>query len=366
MRSIKNKKTAAGVHSTAELAKRLNLSRWTISRVLNGHDGVHPKTVARIQAAMSRYGFSPNALAQGLKTGCTNIIGICLPEIEGLYLGQKLEFLREALAAKGFHVMMGMTNGNAQEELATLSRFRELRVAGVILVASQIPPANAAIQQFLKSRTPLIQIDPMMEPPAGSICVDRGKGMKEAVRHLFDLGHRHIATLGFSRGCWYSQQRLQAILATYQEQGIKPQKYLHLIGLPWEEGSFYQRGRDIAATVWAHPCGTRRNAQSPTAVLALNDRLALGFIDGLRALGARVPEDVSVIGYDNMEVGAFVSPRLATIDARPDELIRTATERLLQRIHGNEPADEIFVSIPARLLRRESTGLRPKNQRSSF
>ena len=101
MRSTR-KDSGEEISSTAELAERLNLSRWTVSRVLNGHDGVRPETVARIQAAMSQYGFSPNALAQGLKTGHTNIIGICLPELEGLYLGQKLEFLRNALAANPY------------------------------------------------------------------------------------------------------------------------------------------------------------------------------------------------------------------------------------------------------------------------
>ena len=358
MRSTKNKKSLEDVTSTAELAKRLNLSRWTVSRVLNGHSGVHPKTVARIRAAMSEYGFAPNALAQGLKTGRTNIIGVCLPEIEGLYLGQKLEFLREALTAKGYHVMVGMTNGDAQEELATVSRFRDLRAAGVILVASRVSQTSVSIQSFLKSRTPLIQLDPMIEPPAGSICVDRAKGMRQATQHLLELGHRHIVPLGFSKDCRYSLQRLEGVIAAYKEKGLDSDKYVHPFYFPSDAGSFYEWGRDIAATIWKYSCGTQRNPANPTAVLALNDRLAIGFIDGLRQLGVRVPEDFSVIGYDNMEIGAFIAPQLTSIDAQPDELIREATERLLQRIRGEAAADENVVSIPARLLCRGSTGPR--------
>jgi LacI family transcriptional regulator len=87
----------------------------------------------------------------------------------------------------------------------------------------------------------------------------------------------------------------------------------------------------------------------------MNDRVAIGLIDGLRALGVRVPKDLSIVGYDNMEIGAFLAPKLTSIDARPDELIAVATERLLQSIRGEEPGG-VPAIIPTRLLIRDSTG----------
>jgi len=188
------------IQSTSDLAQCLNLSRWTISRVLNGHTGVALETTRRVRNAMRELGFSPNSLARGLRKGTTNIIGICIPEIEGLYLGQKMEFLRQALAAEGWHAMVAITNGERQEEGEALSRFRTLHAAGVILFASQLSPHSPPVRQFHETQVPLIFVDPMTRPPKGSLCVDRSTGMREAVLHLFDLGHRHITALGL--GYW--------------------------------------------------------------------------------------------------------------------------------------------------------------------
>ena len=298
---------------------------------------------------MCELGFAPNSLARGLRKGTTNIIGVCTPEIEELYLAQKLEFLRRALAAEGFHVMMGITNGNRQEEAQTLERFRTLQTAGVILFASQLGASTVHVRQFQQTGIPLIFVDPMVKPPKGSLCVDRSIGMRDAVRHLFELGHRRIATLGLSAESRYSRSRLKGITAAYAERGWNPEDSVHHILLPHAD-SHYGAGRKSAALLWPQ-CA--RKALRPTAVLTLNDRVAIGLMDGLRVLGVQVPGDLSVIGYDNMEVGAFVSPGLTTIDAQPDALIKHATERLLQCIRGSQEAGPI--GIATRLHVRAST-----------
>lgn len=360
MKSMKNVPFSTAIRSTSDLAKKLGLSRWTISRVINGHDGISPETVLRVREAMSEVGFSPNSLARGLRKGTTNIIGICIPEIEGLYLSQKLEFLRRALADEGQHVMVGITNGDRQEEAETLNRFCTLRAAGVILFASQLSANSPPVRQFRTTGIPLIFVDPLTRPPKGSLYVDRAAGMRDAVRHLFELGHRHIATLGFEPENRYSQTRLKGIMAAYEERGLDHDKFVWQVELVDPDGSYYEQGRNSAALLCREWGGENRNVR-PTAVLTLNDRVAIGLMDGFRELGIRVPEDISVIGYDNMEVGAFVSPQLTTIDAKPDELIRKATESLLAHIRGNHEAEPI--SICPRLLIRASTGAAPKTQR---
>ena len=357
MGSTKNTKFGPGIRSTAELAKKLDLSRWTISRFLNGHPGVHPVTAARIQAAIEEHGFTPNPLAQGLKTGRTKIIGICLPEIEGPYLAQKLDFLRQALAKEGYQVMAGMTHGDLREEVTLLNRFRVLRAAGVILVASRFTPDNLSLRRFQETQTPLILLDPLMVPLQDSIRVDRSVGMKEAVRHLFDLGHQYITALGIGNSDLYSTSRQKGIEAAYAERGLDPAKFLRHIPLPSNYTTYYELGRRSAPWVW-NP-SAKNQPDRPTAILAWNDRVAIGLLDGLREMGVRVPEDLSVIGYDNMEVSAFTSPPLTTIDARPDELVQTATERLLALI-GREPATATLPdTISTRLIVRGSTGAAP-------
>ncbi|MDD5351133.1 MAG: LacI family DNA-binding transcriptional regulator [Chthoniobacteraceae bacterium] len=346
MKSTKNTRDA--IRSTTDLATRLHLSRWTISRVLNGHSGVSEETQTRVRAAMQELGFQPNSLARGLRKGTTNIIGICLPEIEGLYLGQKLEFLRRALAAEGFHAMAAITNGDLQEEAQAFDRFRNLRAAGVVSFASQLTARHPRVRSITEAGIPLVFVDPTIRPPKGSVCVDRSTGMQEAVEYLFSLGHRHITTLGLGPDGHYSRDRMQGISHAYAAHGWEARHFVRQVPLANEGLSHYANGRASAAAVW--------NANfHPTAVLTVNDRVAIGLMDGLRSLGVRVPEDLSLVGYDAMEVGAFLSPRLTTIDARPDELIAAATERLLQSIRGEDPGAAPEV-IPTRLLPRDSAG----------
>ncbi|MEI6562050.1 MAG: LacI family DNA-binding transcriptional regulator [Verrucomicrobiota bacterium] len=345
---MKNRKQPAVIQSTSDLAKQLNLSRWTISRVLNGHAGVAPETARRVQESMQKLGFSPNSLARGLRKGTTNIIGICIPEIEGFHLGQKLEFLRQALADEGWHAMVAMTNGERMEEGEALSRFRTLHAAGVILFASQLTPRCTPVRQFHETGIPLIFVDPMTPPPKGSLCVDRSVGMREATLHLLELGHRHIATLGLTGESRYTRSRRKGVAEAYEERGLNPARFVREIALPESTDSFYARGRASAALVWNNPV-------RPTALLAVNDRVAIGLLDGLRELRVRVPEDLSVIGYDNMEMTAFLSPQLTTIDTKPDDLISKATERLLQSVHANGESERASILIPSRLLLRAST-----------
>jgi DNA-binding LacI/PurR family transcriptional regulator len=354
MGSPKITKFVPGIRSTAELAKKLNLSRWTISRFLNGHPGVHPVTASRIQAAIEELGFTPNPLAQGLKTGRTKIIGICLPEIEGPYLAQKLDFLRKALSKEGYQVMAGMTHGDLREEVTILNRFRVLRAAGVILVASRFTPENLSLRRFQETRIPLILLDPLAYPLQDSIRVDRSVGMKEAVKHLLRLGHRHITALGIGNSDLNGASRRKGMEETLVEEGLDPATFLHHIPLPSPSSTYYEMGRLSAPLVW-----NKDQRNHSTAVLAWNDRVAIGLMDGLRAMDVRVPEDLSLIGYDNMEVSAFTSPALTTIDAQPDELVRTATEHLLAHIR-QEPLDPMLPDLIAtRLIIRGSTAAAP-------
>ena len=364
MKSTKIGGFPAAVQSTSDLAKRLGLSRWTVSRILNGHEGVRPETAERVRKAMEEAGFFPNPLAQGLRRGRTNIVGICLPEIEGYYLGPKLEHLRESLAQAGYHVMVAMTNGEPREEAEALNRFRVLRTAGVILVASQLASRSQPVRQFCETGIPLVLVDPISAPPKGSLCVDRTTGMKQAIHHLFDLGHRHIAVIGLTGEGRYSKLRLKSIDAAYAERGWKAADLARQVPIHTGGTSHYQSGWDSAMATWRDG-SDHAAAPRPTAALALNDRVAIGLIDGLRELGLRVPEDVSVIGYDNMEVSAFVTPKLTTIDCESDQLVEQTTARLLKLIQSPQKTPLPSIRIASRLVIRASTAAVSKSTPAS-
>ena len=350
MRSNENAKNISPtIRSTTELARQLGLSRWTVSRVINGHDGVHEDTVKRVREAMQASGFSPNPLAQGLRRGRTNIIGVCVPEIEDFYLGPKLEFLRRTVSEQGFHLMIGMTDGNPATEIETLDHLRLLCVAGIISFASQLPSRNSAISRLREAKIPLLLVDPMTPELKCELGVDRASGMREATRHLLDLGHRRFATLGFDSGSVYSRSRLAAIQEVLHACELQAKPTLQQLPLP-KEDSNYEAGRDAAKAFF-----TGNGGEIPSAILAINDRVTMGLIDGLRALGMRVPEDLSIIGYDNMEAGAFFSPKLTTIDPSADILMAQTTTRLLRLIRNEEDSTDSIFRSPTRLIVREST-----------
>jgi len=354
MASTKNPENfdeATPVRSTSELARRLGLSRWTVSRILNGHDGVHPETAERVRAAMREHSFSPSPLAQGLRRGRTNIIGVCVPEIEDYHLGPKLESLRLAISRKGLHPMIGMTGGEPATEAETLDHFRHLRVAGVVTFASRLPAKSAAIRHLKDSGIPLLRVDPMDASQRGGIGLDRAFGMKEATRHLLALGHRRLATIGIDSEGAYTAARFEAIRQVQQESSLQQRSQPDLLRIPLPPcASYYQAGRDAARSLLAIPDSAR-----PTGLLVLNDRAAIGLIEGLRTAGRRVPEDFSVVGYDNMEAGAFFTPKLTTIDLRPEELIEKVSAHLLPMLDGEGELPPGGSRIRTRLIVREST-----------
>ena len=349
MRSTKKPASPQKIRSTSELAKVLNLSRWTVSRVLNGHPGVHPDTVARVQAAIQEYGFTPNPHAQGLRRGRLDRVGVCVPDADLLFLGRKLELLHQTLDAAGVPLLVGLTDGSREEEIETLNHFRASRVAAVALFASQLPDDHPAITQL--GSIPLVSIDPvapLSRCRSGgilSVQIDRATGMREAMAHLYDLGHRHFATLGIDGEGSYTQIRLQAVVDFLVSKQLSPETHLHRYPLP-DPDNLYEAGRLSAERYFPSPA---------TAILALNDRVAIGLLDGLRQRGMHVPGDYSIVGYDNMEVAEYLYPALTTIDAKPRQLIEQAVALLLAAMRS-ETESATTQALPSSLVVRASTG----------
>jgi len=358
MGSTKNPKSfrsaAAGLpafRSTDDLARHLGLSRWTVSRVINGHPGVHPETARRVREAMETYRFAPNPLARGLRRGRTSMIGVCLPDIEVFYLGQKLEFLRRCFEERGFQVMVGLRGSGPVEEARTLARFRELRVAGLVVMASRLLPESTALRHLAEAGIPVVMVDPLNAGFETALTVDRTLGTREALAHLAELGHRRVATLGLSGDGAYTSQRRRALDETAAARGIRVR---HLSFT--QEGSFYQSGR-LAGQRLIKTL-RRRTAARPTALMTINDRVAIGVMDALREHGISVPGDLSLVGYDNMEIAGFMTPRLTSIDAGPSRLIQDTTDALLRALEGGPPLPH--EPLPTRLVVRESTA-RPRD-----
>lgn len=329
------------VHSTSELARRLGLSRWTVSRALNGHTGINPETAARVRDEARKAGFSPSILGRGLRSGRTDLIGIVAPDLEEYFLTRKLSVLRVLIEEAGYHGIIQMTDSSPESERAALERFRTIRCTGALTFASCLGPRDIGLQRLRESNIPCVQIDPLLKISGNIAGTDRLEALRLTLDHLFSLGHRQIGVFGIDSTTTYGQQRFEGIRAACTAAGLSPEKSLRWF--PRENP------KDDYATGQALALVFTKARQRPTAIVTINDRMALGAIRGLQENGLSVPEDCSVVGYDNADFSAYSTPSLTTIDPRGDALMRGALDMILS------PKGQTRFQVQPTLVVRQST-----------
>lgn len=339
----------SSVRSTSELAAALGISRWTVSRALNGHPGISPETVRRIREAARRHGFAPSVLGRGLRSGKTTIIGICLPDLVDYFLTNKITRLQEAIEARGFHPVMQMTNASEEREVAALGNFSAMHCAGVISIASKLKPNDPTLRGLAAAEIPVVKIDPLHSGHHGVVASDRVFAMREALAYLHGLGHRKLVTIGINSDTAYGQQRVTGLQAACAKLGWNFKSDVLLLNTPHLENDF-----DAGAALGREYL--RLPARRARAILALNDRMALGAMRELQVKGVAIPQQVSVIGYDNAEFSAYAATPLTSIDPQVSELIDAAVEMLLAQGGQRRVLTAKSILIKPQLVVRESTG----------
>lgn len=343
------KKSTSNVATTAALARHLGLSRWTVSRVLNGHPGVLPETVKRVHEAMAEVGFQPNTLARGLRGGRTGIVGVCFQEMESPILARKVSLLQQALRELGYHALIELTNGDEDLERAALRNFLGMQAEGAVLIGSQLDQNDAALQAW--QGKPIIWVDPEAKVGGDQLAIDRPHSMRLVLDHLYELGHRRFAVLGIDPANPYGAFRWPAFEQHCRRLGIDIARDALQLYTPGQPVHNYDYGRALVEQL------LERKGPMPTAIIALNDRVAIGAINRMREAGLNTPADVSVVGYDNMEICAHISPTLTTIDQCAERLMRQTAVRFVERLDqstgdGAKPERKL---IKPKLIVREST-----------
>lgn len=332
--------------STGELADMLGLSRWTVSRVLNGHPGVKAATVARVQEAVRSQRFAPSILGRGLRRGKTDNIGICLPNLEDYFLTTKIMRLQKAIVERGLHPVMQITEGD--DEARAIEHFAAMRCAGVILVASRLEAKSPALRLLKAAEIPFVQIDPLFAHAGATVvATDRAFAMRQVLGHLHEMGHRRATVAGIDLSSSYGRQRVTGLQQGCRDRGWNFQKDVMFLRGDAALDDF-ALGAMLAEKYLAE---VRANS---SAVIALNDRVAFGLVGGLTKVGMRVSKDVALVGYDNTDLAAHMTPALTSVDPQVERLIDLAIDRLLPQIGGGMPAARQCVVRP-KLVIREST-----------
>lgn len=342
------------IASTQALADHLGLSRWTVSRALNGHPDIKETTRQRVLDAMKSEGFAPDPLARGLRGGTTGLVGVCFQELENPLLMQKVAYLQEHLRTAGYQPNTQHTSNDPETETSVIRRFVSMRAEAVILFSTELRAEDPAIQSLLESQITTICIDPVHDLPFPTIRVARAHAYPQAMRHLFDQGHRKFALLGLEERVIYGKDRMSGIYACLDELGLDRETSLSAYVGPGRERLDYPYGYDLADQALA-------DNETATAWIGLNDRIAIGAARRISEAGLRIPQDIALAGFDNNEAAAFLIPTLTSVDQCVDEQMNSTMELLRQAKESTKPLDPQFIKIiEPKLIIRESTQFSPK------
>lgn len=344
----------------AELARLAGVCPATVSRVLNGTGPVSHKTRVRVLDAVERFHYHPNELARGLVNGRSRSVGVIVSQLENPFYAAVLSGIQQALGETGYSWLLGTSFHDAGIERAHLQDLRRRRVDGCILnptVTAEGRAPNADLIDALRGdgvRVVVLQ-DHLGELGTPSVAYDLFDGICQAIDHLVALGHRRI---GFISSVWWVPPD-QGATFNARVRG-------YILGLN-RNGLVL----DPALTVYAPEtfAGGAEGAARlldrelpPTALLTHNDTVAVGALHALRQLGKRVPEEISVIGFDDTEVCAYLPVPLTSVALPKRELGRAAAAMLLAAMDPTperaEPPERI--SLPTELIVRASTARAPR------
>jgi LacI family transcriptional regulator, repressor for deo operon, udp, cdd, tsx, nupC, and nupG len=329
------------VHDVARLA---GVSPRTVSNVVNGFAHVAPETRERVQKAIGTLKYRPHVTAQRLRGGRTGILALALPEVRAPYFAELADRIQEQAHLRGATLLIDQTGGTRERELLVLEGYRSNLVDGVIF-----SPHALSVEDLLEHdvEVPMVLLGERIDTSTFMhIAVDNVAAACAGVEHLFALGHERIAAVGAPphgmRG-GPAVPRYRGYYEAMRAAGrmIDPQ-------LVFETGTWTrQAGYDIADRIAAQ-------AQDIDAVFCFNDTLALGLMRGLHDHGLRVPDDLSVLGWDDTEEARFSTPRLSTVAPDKAAIAEGAVAGLLLEVEGSLEGKSITADHT--LIPRESTG----------
>lgn len=341
--------------TSKQVAQRAGVSQTTVSFVLNNVDSanISEETKQRVWEAANALGYVPNAAARALARGKSKVIALVLdhphPQIFiDEYVPKVMTGLSDVMRQNGYLVLVELTNESyASETYANLIRSKE--VAGIVL--NHNDAVENSLEQLVAYRRqgfPIVTLD-KYHPELNCVMVNKYDGVRQAVEHLIRLGHRRIACIPYApviKGAHVHKR-----LVVYQ-------KTLEQAGIAYDE-SLVREGAYDPDTGYAAMQSLLDAPTRPTALYAMNDVMAFGAIRAIRERGLRVPEDIAVVGFDDVRLAAYSEPALTTVFEPDIEHGRLAGETLMKLING-EPVPEMAIELPMHLVIRDSCGYRQK------
>ena len=305
-----------------DVAKAAGVSTATVSRVINRPDSVRADTRERVYQAMSACQYRYNALARGFATKRTHTIGLIVPTVTNPGFAESTRGVQDWAAQAGFNVLLGNTDYDANTEANLIRVFREMQVEGMLITTTD--PKAAILQSLVEDGFPFVLLySTIRRGPISCVGVDNYRGGYLATAHLAANGHRRIAMVagafGFSDK---SRHRWEGYRRCLRDQGIDYDGRLLI-----QTAYSLQSGREGIQRLL-------RLERPPTAVFCSNDYLAIGVMEGAREMGLTLPRDLSIVGFDDIPLAAYVKPGLDTVHQPAYRMGSLGFEALVDRIEG--------------------------------
>ena len=326
-----------------DVADYAEVSKTTVSRVMNNDPTVAPDLRARVLKAIKHLGYQPNRAARRLRASSSDVIGLMISDLQNPFFISVVEGIEEMAYKNQMSILLCNTAEDLERQQMYLNVMQAEQVAGLILVPCALSDA-AMLNSLSQSSLPMVVLDRSVEGlDTDMVQVDNTRGAYSAVKHLIDLGHQRIGMVVGSPDLSTARERLRGYLDALNAAGIPIDETLIKTGNSQKEGGYHLARTLIQAE---YP---------PTAMFVGNSLMTLGALQALRELKIRIPEDVALVGFDDMPWSGELCPPLTTVSQPTVEFGREAVHLLLRRL--TEPkALSRTVTLQTRLVIRESCG----------
>jgi LacI family transcriptional regulator, repressor for deo operon, udp, cdd, tsx, nupC, and nupG len=327
--------------SIKDVAKLANVSTATVSRVLRNAGNVTEETKRRVLEAIEALNYQPNVLGRYLRRMETETVLVIVPDITNPFFSKVLRGIEAVALERGYQVLLGDTQNDVQLEEQYLNVLPQKQVDGMIFLTAR---TRKELMEEMSRQFPIVLACEYLEgTDIPTVSIDNISSARKATEHLIGLGHRRIAHLTGPMDVILSRDRLRGYYQALAQHDIDVDAALV------QEGDFsFESGYNVTLKLLALE-------KPPTAIFAANDAMAIGAIKAVRHRGGRVPDDVAIVGFDDIQMASIFEPGVTTIAQPMFDIGKQAMKLLLQLIDGEEVERRQFV-LPDRLVIRESCG----------
>lgn len=323
-----------------EVAKRAHVSTATVSRTINDPSKVKPHTAERVRKAIKDLNFYPNTHARTLVSGRSRMLGLIISDITNPFFPELVKSFEDQAVQRGQEVIIGNTDYKPKRMAGCIRRMLERKVDGVAILTSESD--SELLAELTRRNIPMVLLDTVRSGAhSATVTVDYAQGIREALEHLFSLNHERIAFISGPLDLHSARVRRTAFVCGMKARGITIEPEMI------EKGDHRIEGGLIAMK---HLLGLK---QPPTAVMASNDLTAIGALGAIHDTGLKVPDDISLIGFDDISFAHLTQPRLTTVLLSRTQIAMTAFAAL-QKLIANEK-EQFDYTIPTHLVMRAST-----------